>query len=192
MSEHEEAQETDETTDSSTDSGTNEHMIPKSRFDQVLAERNELREKVGAGKKKQETKETEEKPEPASGPDDDIKSFVQTMKAEREIQSALGLTGKKASVVADVMQKVNGLTADEALQIAKARHADVFSEDDQRGFQDGSHTYITPAGGESPNRKAQDPVDSLKEAFQKESDPKKRKALHVKYIGALTRRRMGL
>lgn len=140
--------------------------IPKERLDQEIAKRRESEAQLAALQKEYETLKTAGNPpgKPTSAPQPaDLTAIqmklasIEARDARRELAAQLGLNEKQSEKVQDLVGK--GLSPEAALAAARVSSADLFSSQQNRGFDPSQHASVRSGGNGTPQ------ANKLKDQF---------------------------
>lgn len=136
--------------------GKEQVQIPKERLDQEIGKRRDVETRLEAAQRELEALKKGGAPSPAAPaqPPSDLSVVQQKLAAieareqRRELSAKLGLNDSQAGAVADLVAK--GLSPDAALAAARVSNADLFSGQQQRGFDPSQHSSLRPTGNGMP------------------------------------------
>lgn len=177
------------------DDKKDERTVPLGEHIQLRQELKELKDQLAQLKPATTPPKTEpQATNTAPAGDDEFRREYRRDKSIRSIQDDLGLTGKLAGLVQDVIDKNSNTSPAEALAIAKMRNPDDFAETTANGFQEGIHGATRPGAGGQPI--TEPPKDELKQRLEyaatfRGKDKTRLEAYTNNVLGAIAARQVG-
>lgn len=136
--------------------GKEQVQIPKERLDQEIGKRRDVEIRLEAAQREIEALKKGGAPSPAASapPPTDLSevnrklALIEAERSRDKLAKQLGLNDQQADAVAVLVGK--GLTPDAALAAARVSNADLFSGQQQRGFDPSQHASMRPTGNGMP------------------------------------------